>query len=446
MREVLQALCLSLSLIVSLLGLPAAAETPRCEIGAWRLSDGRVVDIGPTDGGLRWRLFDGRTGKLVRAQAGWISTRGWTNRPDGTQVSFDDCASDRITFNGLQGRRIPLDVSDTTFRGDGVDLAGRLVMPLGPRPAPIVVLVHGSEDYSALEFYSLQRQLPAEGVGVFVYDKRGTGASGGQYTQDFDMLANDAVAAMKEARRLAGDRAGRVGYLGSSQGGWVAPIAANRAPVDFVIVGYGLAVSPLEENRSEMKLEMRLAGHGEAEIARAMQVVKAGETLVLSQFTRGFERFAAIREKYRNEPWYKDLHGNYTYLMLPLDTDALKASKASFVLGTPWRYNPMPTLRASRTPQLWVLGEDDLLAPSAETSRRIRKLAASGHDFTLAMVPHAGHGIMEYIRTPDGGRAETRVADGYDAMIRDFARDGVLSGSYGAAKISGPRVRPSSAR
>ncbi len=104
-------------------------------------------------------------------------------------------------------------------------------MPVGPRQASIVVLVHGSEDFSALDFYSLQRQLPAEGVGVFVYDKRGTGSSGGHYTQDFDVLATDAVAAMTAARRLAGNRAGRVGYLGTSQGGWVAPIAANRAPI-----------------------------------------------------------------------------------------------------------------------------------------------------------------------------------------------------------------------
>ncbi len=191
---------------------------------------------------------------------------------------------------------------------------------------------------------------------------------------------------------------------------------------------------------------MRLGGHGDREIAKAMQVVKAGEALLLSQFTSGFEHFAAIRDKYRSEAWYKDLHGNYTYLMLPLDTDALKANKASFVLGTPWRYNPMPALRASHTPQLWVLGEDDLLAPSAETSRRIRKLGAQGHDFTLAMVPHAGHGIMEYITTPDGERAETRVAEGYNAMIRDFARDGALSGAYGAAVITRPKLRPSSAR
>ena len=43
----------------------------------------------------------------------------------------------------------------------------------------------------------------------------------------------------------------------------------------------------------------------------------------------------------------------------------------------------MPALRASTTPQLWVLGTDDLDAPSAETARRIKSLIVDGKDFTL---------------------------------------------------------------
>jgi uncharacterized protein len=48
--------------------------------------------------------------------------------------------------------------------------------------------------------------FPAQGIGAFVYDKRGTGISGGTYTQDFSVLADDAVVAMKDAKRLAGTR------------------------------------------------------------------------------------------------------------------------------------------------------------------------------------------------------------------------------------------------
>lgn len=62
---------------------------------------------------------------------------------------------------------------------------------------------------------------------------------------------------MREARRLAGSRLSRIGYQGGSQGGWVAPIAANRAPVDFVIVCYGLAVSVIDEDQEEVEIEIR---------------------------------------------------------------------------------------------------------------------------------------------------------------------------------------------
>ncbi|MBI3677168.1 MAG: hypothetical protein HY243_11205 [Proteobacteria bacterium] len=200
-----------------------ATEMPDCHIGTYRLTDGGIVDIAPSDGDtLRWRRFDGTTGALTKTgDEQWTSTYGWTGRPDGKTVRFSDCAAGRIDFNSLEGHRIAFDVTDTTFTSHGVTLTGRLVMPKGEAVVPVVVLVHGSEHDSARKFYSLQRMLPAEGVGAFVYDKRGTGASGGSYSQDFSLLADDDVAAMREARRLAGARAGRIGYQAGSEGdGW----------------------------------------------------------------------------------------------------------------------------------------------------------------------------------------------------------------------------------
>ena len=134
-------------------------------------------------------------------------------------------------------------------------------MPEGNGKVPVVVLVHGSEHDSALDSYALQRMFPAQGIGAFVYDKRGTGSSGGAYTQDFDVLAHDVVAAMKEAKRLAGARASRIGYQGGSEAGWVVPLAVNRAPVDFAIVCFGLAVTVLHEDQESVALDMRFHRH-----------------------------------------------------------------------------------------------------------------------------------------------------------------------------------------
>jgi len=431
---------LILAAALSLLSSAAFADdiVGDCHIGAYRLSDDTLVDIGASSNNLlRWRRFDGTTGALhPHPDQPWTSTAGWSEHEDGVKASFPDC--DSIDFNGTHGRRIAFDVTDTSIKAKGVTLAGRLVLPKGDGPVPIVVLLHGSEHYSGRDFYSLQRLLPAEGIGVFVYDKRGTGKSEGKYTQDFSLLADDAVAAMTEARRLAGARAGRVGFQGGSQGGWIAPLAATRTRADFVVVSFGLAVSPIEEDQEEVALEMALKGHSPAEIAKAEEVAAAAATLMTSHFTQGFDRFDAVRAKYRDEPWYKDLHGNFTVELLPFDKAQLLAHKSDFVMGTPMHYDAMPVLRRVTTPQLWILGRDDLAAPSAETSRRLLSLADRGKPITLAVFPNAEHGIYEYELDAAGERVDLRNSDGYFAMMHDYIRGGRLAGTYGQSTVIAP--------
>jgi hypothetical protein len=421
-------------------GAPAPARD--CHVGVYRLASGRIVDVAPTDGEpLRWRAWDGATGLLKKTASGaWTSTYGWTGRPDGISVSFSACAEGRIQFGKMAGQRIPLQVTDTTFKGDGgVPLAGRLVLPKGVGRVPIVVLLHGAEHDSARDSYAFQRLFPAQGIGVFVYDKRGTGASGGAYSQAFDVLADDAVAALHEARRLAGPRAGRMGYQGGSQGGWVAPIAAAHAPVDFVIVSFGLAVTVIDEDQEEVALEMALKDHTPEETKKALEVADAAETVIASGFTEGFQHFDELRAKYKGEPWYKDLHGNYTWFLLPYSEAELREKAQAVNWGTPWRYDPMPTLAALKTPQLWVLGRDDLDAPSAETSRRLKGLIAKGRPITLAVYPGAEHGMTEFETAPDGERLSTRFCPGYFQMMADYIRKGRIGPAYGQSEITRPR-------
>jgi len=422
-------------------------EPDDCQIGTYRFSDGEIVDIARSEADtFRWRKFDGITGVLHnKGDGSWPSTLGWTDHPDGHTASFTHCATGEIEFDGKKANRIPFDTTDTMFESrGGIKLAGRLVLPKTNDPVPIVVLVHGAERDSARDSYALQRLLPVENVGAFVYDKRGTGGSAGRYTQDFDTLADDAVAAMREAKRISGTRCGRIGYQGGSQGGWVAPIAATRAPVDFVIVSFGLAVSVIDEDQEEVALEMRLKGHSQEEISKALEVASAAEAVFESGFTKGFERFDVVRAKYRNEPWYKDLHGNYTHFILPYTGAEAREKFKDSLPGTPFLYDPMPTLRAVKTPQLWILGEDDLEAPSAETSRRIKTLIVEGKPITLALFPHAEHGMTEYEVASNGERVSTRYAPGYFAMMRDFARNGQLSGTYGSSRVVRPKMEPPS--
>jgi len=433
--------CFALGALFAAASIVRAGDTPDCHIGSYQLSDANVLDLAPSDdGALRWRQFDGATGVLHKtANGNWTSTYGWTDRGDARVVSLSDCSTGRVDFDGVSGQRIVFAVREATFKSHGVALAGRLVMPMGTDKVPIVVLLHGSEHDSALTDYYLQRMLPAEGVGAFVYDKRGTGKSGGRYTQDFSLLADDAVAALRKARQLAGARLGRIGYQAGSQGGWVAPIAANRAAVDFVIVCFGLAVNVIDEDQESVELQLREKGYSADDITSALAVASAAETVFASGFTRGFENFDALRARYKNAPWYKDLHGDYTFFFLPHSEAELRSMRAEFSWGTPFYYDPMPTLRATRVPQLWILGGEDYESPSAETRRRIGSLIATGKPFTLAYYRSAEHGMTLFETGADGSRISTRYAAGYFRMIRDFARDGRLHGTYGDAEVTTPR-------
>ena len=172
--------------VLALTGAAAVAGEVPCEVGSYAMADGSSLDIAASEPGkLRWRRPDGRSGQLTSQGRGrWTSTLGWTKRPDGHEVTIDDCKRSEIRFDGVKGRRLPLIQTDTRFQGSGVMLAGRLTLPPGDARVPIVVLIHGAEHSSALEDYSLQREFASAGIGVFAYDKRGTGASEGRYTQN----------------------------------------------------------------------------------------------------------------------------------------------------------------------------------------------------------------------------------------------------------------------
>ncbi|MFC3550431.1 alpha/beta hydrolase family protein [Lysobacter cavernae] len=429
----------------------ASAADVNCHAGAYRLDDGALVDVAPVSepNQLRWRLIDGRTGLLTAdADGQWSSTLGWTGRPDGVRVRFGDCTSGRISFDGHNGSKLVFDIVPTTFQGNGVTLRGRLVLPQGSGPVPVTVAVHGSEHYSGVDRYHLQNLLPANGIGVFVYDKRGTGGSSGKYTQDFALLSDDAKAALDEARRLAGKRAGRMGFFGGSQGGWVAPLAASKASgVDFVAVGYGLAESPLAEDREQVMLDLRTAGYGDDVLSKAREVTDATGVIVATRGARGWEQMDVVRAKYGREPWWTAMKGEFTGLVAQHTRVELAKLQQEMELGTSWDYDPMPVLRSLSTPQLWMLGADDREAPPEETRKRLVALAGEGRPISAVVFPGTDHGIIEFDTDAQGERHSTRIADGYFRMQIEWIKTGRLAHApYGNAQILATPKAPVAAR
>ena len=157
-------------------------------------------------------------------------------------------------------------------------------------------MVHGSERTSSLNS-PYAYSLAAQGISVFVYDKRGTGGSEGEYTQNFELLASDAAAALAHARTMARGRFGRSGYFGGSQGGWVAPLAATRSAADFVAIGFGLVASPIEEDREQMISEARALGLDSEALALINRMSAATSRLLLSGFYEGYKELAQVRRE-----------------------------------------------------------------------------------------------------------------------------------------------------
>ena len=440
MHRILVALLIGCAAI-TLSKAATATTTTDCVVGSYRLADGTDVDIAQSNGDtLRWRKFDGTTGALhPHADAPWTSTRGWSDAGDGITATFGACGEGSIVFGGAKGKRIDFDTRDIAFTSHDTKFAGRIVMPPGNGTVPLVVLIHGSEPDSAMASYALQRMLPAQGIAAFVYDKRGTGSSGGKYTQDYSLLADDAVAAVKAARSAAGTRLGRIGFQGGSQAGWVVPLAASRTKVDFAIVCFGLAVNALDEDQEAVEIQLREKGYSPADIRDAQKVARAAESVFASNFTSGFAELDRLRKQYGGAPWYKDLKGDYAYFILPKSEAELHAMAPQFDWHIPFHYDPMPVLRTSRTPQLWIIGGEDYEAPSGETRKRLDSLIAGGRDFTVAYYKNAEHGMTYFDVDAKGERVSTRYAPGYFELIRDFALDGALKGSYGDAELTRPK-------
>lgn len=322
--------------------------------------------------------------------------------------------------------------SGSTFSSHGTQLAGRLIEPASAGAnAPLVVMVHGSERTSSTRS-PYAYALAAQGLKVFAYDKRGTGESEGEYTQNFELLADDAAAALEHARKVAAGRFGRAGYYGGSQGGWVAPLAATRSKADFVAVGFGLVVSPINEDREQMLSEARAAGLSAQDVADIERLSQATAKLVTSHFSDGFDALARVRDELKDKPWAQTLQGEYSGDMLRAsDADLRRVGRALFDnLGLIWDYDAVAVLKRLDLPLLWVLAEDDREAPIDTSRRALSALVDAGEPIDVYLFPDTDHGMFEYIEQPDGSRRVTRITDGYLALLGDWIK-GDIGDRYG---------------
>ncbi|QDH68968.1 alpha/beta hydrolase family protein [Marilutibacter alkalisoli] len=397
-----------------------AAEPEHCHSGAYRFTDGGQMLVQPSDeDNLRYRWLDGATGKLFpTGPHRYESGPGWSGRePVSLTVEFGECDTGTVVYapvdgTAREGRRIALPTVPITFENDGASLYGELVLPEQSAPKALVVLQYGGGRDSAVLNNYVQYLLPLSDIAVFLYDKRGTGRSGGQFNLHIGMQADDLVAALAAARRDPRVAGIPVGLMGESQGGWVAPLAATTAPVDFVVASYGLAVSMQEEDRLEVEQQLRSRGHGPEALAKGLEMHRIALRVAISRFTEGVEEWMQARNDHAGEAWFQDIGGDITSTLMLTPEEQLPAIRAFLDVPYDLEYDPLPTLRSLGIPQLWLLAEDDTEAPIETTLARLQMLAREGRPIDTIVFPQADHGMIA-IEPGSERRLAGRTAPGY---------------------------------
>jgi uncharacterized protein len=421
-------LAAALILLATSIANPALAQTT-CRPGTYAAPDGDFVVLVPLPSipapGLRYLFRDGRRGATSDATAPLA------------------CSNDGVTVGRATWKPIVFRETPTIIESVGTKLSGVLIEPpTADLKRPLVVMVHGSERNSPIGgVYGYA--MAAQGIAVFVYDKRGTGASEGEYTQNFELLAADAASALDQARSMTTGRVGRAGFFGGSQGGWVAPRAATLTKADFVAVGFGLVASPIEEDREQLVSEVRAAGLGDDAVQLVNRLSAATSKLLLSNFAAGYDDLGAVRRDMAGKPWAATIAGEHSGAMLRMSNDELRrVGRARFDnLELIWDYDALAALKKLDAPLLWVLAGEDREAPIETTRAALLGLAKDGKAVDVYLFPDTDHGMFEYRTNADGSRSGTRITDGYLKLLGDWIKD-AARGPYGRAEHLTKTVSP----
>ena len=258
-----------------------------------------------------------------------------------------------------------LDYEDISFQNGDLDLAGMLILPDGEGPFPGAVFIHGSgtSRRDNAWYLTFAKVLHDNGIAVLLPDKRGSENSGGDWRDTgFEVLATDTDAALNllfGAPEIDGEK---VGVIGFSQGGWIAPIVASK--------------------RSDIAYVASISGAG----------VTAEEQL-------WFEEVNNIVEM-----------GTYRFVAKLV----ARFTVPNIQQRVSWRatagFDPMAYWPDVGVPAFVALGGGDKNVPVEESARRFGTLAG---DVTLRVYPEGGHGISD----PATGRVQQPLLDDLVAFI-----------------------------
>lgn len=291
---------------------------------------------------------------------------------------------EQVKFKGLNGDH---------------NLAGTLTIPEGKGPFPAVALISGSGPQDRDEtllghkpFLVLADHLTKNGVAVLRYDDRGTAESEGNFASATSLdFADDAEAAMIFLQGRNEVDSKKIGLIGHSEGGLIAPIVAARNPeVSFIVLLAGPGLKGNEILLLQSALISKAAGVFPKiiELNRKVSegvyqeiVAEADDEKARENISKRVAELVADQPAFFQQQYQKAFEGqNLNQLLSPW---------FRFFLD----YDPTPALTKVKCPVLAINGEKDLQVPPDENLEAIEKALTEGgnNSFTLKKLDNLNH-------------------------------------------------------
>ena len=270
-----------------------------------------------------------------------------------------------------------------------VTLAGTLTLPKKEGNYPVVILISGSGAQNRNEeilgqkpFLLLSDYFTKNGIAVLRYDDRGVAKSTGDFkSATSENFASDVESAVEYLKTRKEINKNKIGLVGHSEGGMIAPmVASKRKDINFIVLlaGPGLRGDKLLLLQKE-KIE-RAMGTSEEEILKGQKIYKGAYDMVLNS---------------KN----KDLNfKQYFKSQLDKDTPENEIDALANQISNNWfqffiKYDPTMALMKTKCPVLAVNGEKDLQVPSKENLEAIKKSILKGGNkkVTIIEFPKLNH-------------------------------------------------------
>jgi pimeloyl-ACP methyl ester carboxylesterase len=280
-----------------------------------------------------------------------------------------------------------------------VKMAGTLTLPPSGGPFPAVLLLTGSgaqdRDETILghkPFLVLADYLTRRGIAVLRVDDRGVGGSTGltksSTSEDF---AGDALAGVAFLKRRMEIDPAKIGLIGHSEGGLIAPIAASRSKdVAFIVLMAGTGLPGAEILEAQGRLILKASGAPESELKGQRDIQKRLIEIIVREKDEEAARAKlalAVKDVLATMP-------DSEKKALGESEGALSQAALNQFNSAWFRYfltfDPRPTLRTVRCPVLAINGEKDLQVPSKENLAEIDKALKAGGNRDVKTVELAG--------------------------------------------------------